>query len=58
MENSDAGTPIYSITTDFQKHGVEELIEKYENHTFRSARHAVLTFQADLNRVLYQNRKG
>ena len=58
MENPDAGTPIYSITTDFQKHGVEELIEKYKNHTFRSARHAVLTFQADLNRVLYQNRKG
>ena len=58
IENPDSVTPAYSITTDFQKYGAEELIERYENHTFRSARHAVLTFQADLNRVLYQNRKG
>ena len=58
IENPDSVTPAYSITTDFQKHWAEELIDRYKNHTFRSARHAVLAFQADLNRVLYQNRKG
>lgn len=58
IENSDNGTPAYSITTDFQKLGLAELVEKYKSRPFRSARHAVLAFQADLNRALYQNRKG
>jgi len=58
IENSDTGTPAYSITTDFQQQRLAELIEKYKSHPFKSARHAVLAFQADLNRALYQNRKG
>lgn len=58
IENADTGAPAYSITTDFQQHGLAELIEKYKSHPFKSARHAVLAFQADLNRALYQNRKG
>jgi hypothetical protein len=58
MEDSAEGVPVYSITTDFQKPGIAELIEKYKDHHFKSARHAVLKFQADINRTLYQVRKG
>lgn len=58
IENSDTGIPAYSITTDFQQHRLGELIEKYKSQPFKSARHAVLAFQADLNRALYRHRKG
>jgi len=58
MENTGDGTPVYSITTDSQKAGLAERIEQYKWRHFKSARHAVLEFQADLNRALYQARKG
>lgn len=58
MENADDGTPAYSITTDLQRPGLAELIETYKGRYFKSARHAVVKLQADLNRTLYHDRKG
>jgi hypothetical protein len=58
MENGGNGVPNYSITTDSQTPKSSEVIEKYKSRHFKSARHAVLKLQADLNRALYQDRKG
>jgi hypothetical protein len=58
MENSGHGGPSYSITAGGDEPALAEVLSGYRERQFRSARHAVLYLQADLNQALYRHRKG
>jgi hypothetical protein len=59
MENSDDGGPFYSITaTGRQEHALAGVLSEYKERRFRSARHAVLHLQTDLNQAIYRHGKG
>lgn len=57
MENSGNGGPFYSITAGGEEPAVAEVLSGYGERQFRSARHAVLHLQADLNEAIYRHRK-
>jgi hypothetical protein len=54
MENVDKGNLSYSIVTSCRKPGVEDIVNQYKMRQFRSARHAVLELERDLNRAIYR----
>jgi hypothetical protein len=58
MENSGDGVPSYSITSSRKEPALAEVLSGYKERQFRSARHAVLHLQADLNHAIYRQRKG
>jgi hypothetical protein len=58
IEKSSEGAPLYSITTDCKEPTFAELLAEYGERPFRSARHAILHLQEDMNRAIYQNKKG
>jgi len=58
MENSTDGKSSYSITARGQEPAFSEVLSGYNDRQFRSARHAVLHLQADLNYALYRYSKG
>jgi len=58
MENAGNGNPFYSITARREEPALTEVVSGYKDRQFRSARHAVLHLQADLNQAMYRHRKG
>jgi hypothetical protein len=56
VENSADGAQFYSITTGRQEFA--EAMAEYKERRFRSARHAVLNLQNDLNQAIYRHKKG
>lgn len=58
MENSENGGRFYSITAGGEEPALAEVLTGYKDRQFRSARHAVLHLQADLNQAIYRYRKG
>ena len=58
MENSADSPPFYSIATGRQEPVFAEVLVGYKERRFRSARHAVLELQTDLNRAIYRHKKG
>jgi hypothetical protein len=53
IEHGSNGAALYSITTSYRSAGLTELLASYEEQRFPSARHAVLHFERDLNRMIY-----
>ena len=58
LENSADGAPFYSITTDRKEPAVAGILAQYKERRFRSARHAVLHLEKDLNQAIYRSKKG
>ncbi len=58
MENADGMAPSYSIATSCKNPVIAEIRAQYRERQFRSARHAVLHLERDLNQALYRGRKG
>jgi hypothetical protein len=58
IENGEAGKPSYSITTSCKEPGVGEIVAQYKERQFRSARHAVLHLERDLNQAIYRGKRG
>jgi hypothetical protein len=58
MENSGDGEPFYSISAGRQEQALAEILSKFKERRFRSARHAVLQLQADLNQAIYRRGRG
>jgi hypothetical protein len=58
MENSGDSGPSYSITAGGEEPALAQVLSRYKERQFRSARHAVLHLQADLNQAIYRHRKG
>jgi proteasome lid subunit RPN8/RPN11 len=58
IEGSDNGETIYSITAKSPKGPVRQLLEKYKDRSFRSARHAVLHLERDMNLEIYLSKRG
>jgi hypothetical protein len=56
IESSADGKPSYSITTNSQEPVFAEVLAQYGERSFRSARHAVLHLQKDLNREIFKNK--
>ena len=58
MENPDDPQLSYSIATSSNDPAVTDVLALYRDRKFRSARHAVVQFERDLNRALYRSKKG
>jgi hypothetical protein len=58
MENLDGGKPFYLVTARHHEQALSVVLGSYKDRQFRSARHAVLQLQADLNQAMYRHRKG
>jgi hypothetical protein len=58
MEDPDGKARSYSIASSSKDAVIAEVLEQYKNRKFRSARHAVLHLERDLNRALYGGKKG
>jgi hypothetical protein len=58
MENSDDKAHSYSIATSFKNPVIGDVLANYKERKFRSARHAVLHLERDLNQALYRGKKG
>lgn len=58
METTDAGRLLYSITSSCGNPAAAEMLNRYQQRHFRSARHAVLEFERDLNQAIYRGKKG
>lgn len=58
MESADGDTPYYSIATSLKSTAISDTVEQYGKRQFRSARHAVLDLEKDLNQALYQSKKA
>lgn len=56
MESPDGSNPSYSITIPGP--GSPGLISKYRDRNFKSARHAVLHLEKDMNREIYVSKRG
>jgi hypothetical protein len=48
----------YSIASSAKDPAVADTLERYKERQFRSARHAVLHLERDLNQALYGGKKG
>ena len=57
MESSTGRKSSYSITIAGQALPVSDVLARYKNRTFKSARHAVLYLERDINRGIYRNKK-
>jgi hypothetical protein len=58
LEDSRDGSSFYSIGAGRQEPALAEVLAAYKERRFRSARHAVLELQTDLNRAIYGHKKG
>jgi hypothetical protein len=58
MEDPDDTTRSYSIAGSCTNPIVADTLAQYRERKFRSARHAVLQLERDLNRALYRSNKG
>jgi hypothetical protein len=58
MENLDGGKPFYLVTAKHHEQALSAVLGSYRDRQFRSARHAVMQLQADLNYAMYRQRKG
>ena len=58
MENTDGGVPFYSIATSCKNPVIADISVQYRERKFRSARHAVLHLERDLNQKLYRGKKA
>ena len=58
MENSDGRAASYSIATSCNNPLIADILTQYQERQFRSARHAVLHLERDLNQALYRGNKG
>jgi hypothetical protein len=57
MENAANGSASYSITITKAKGFVADVLEKYRDRSFPSARHALLHLERDINQELYRRAK-
>jgi hypothetical protein len=57
METGDNATASYSITVSGRNKDNAQFASEVMNRTFKSARHAVISLERDLNRALYNNKK-
>jgi hypothetical protein len=48
----------YSIASSCKNSAITDILEQYKQRKFRSARHAVLHLERDLNQALYRGKKG
>lgn len=58
MENGGDGRPSYSITAADENPVLADVTASYKNRHFRSARHAVIQLEKDLNQAIYKGKKG
>lgn len=58
MENGEGGKPSYSITATDENPILAEVKASYRDRHFRSARHAVIHLEKDLNQAIYRGKKG
>jgi hypothetical protein len=58
MENADGQAAFYSIATSCKNPVIADILAQYPERQFRSARHAVLHLERDLNQALYRGKKG
>ena len=58
MEDPDDKARCYSIATSSKDPLIADILAQYKKRKFRSARHAVLHLECDLNQVLYRGKKG
>lgn len=58
MENAEGKTPFYSIATSYNNPVLTDILAQYQERQFRSARHAVLHLERDLNQALFRGKKG
>jgi hypothetical protein len=57
MEDPDDPRRSYSIATSSKEPAIAAVLARYQDQKFRSARHAVLHFERDLNQALYRGKK-
>jgi proteasome lid subunit RPN8/RPN11 len=58
IERPDQADEIYAITVKGQKGSAAEVVERYRQRNFPSARQAVLHLERDMNREIYLRKKG
>jgi hypothetical protein len=58
MEDPDDKARSYSIASSAKDPAVADILERYKERKFPSARHAVLHLERDLNQALYRGKKG
>ena len=58
MEDPEDNARSYSIAASFKNPAIAEILTQYKQRKFRSARHAVLHLERDLNQALYRGKKG
>jgi hypothetical protein len=58
MEDPDDNARSYSITASSRNAAIADILAHYKKRKFRSARHAVLQLERDLNQALYRHKKG
>jgi hypothetical protein len=58
MENADGGAPFYSIGTSCKNPITADVLTRYQEQKFPSARRAVLLLERDLNQALYRGKGG
>lgn len=58
IERPDHGDATYAITVKNHKGPACEVVERYKERSFKSARHAVLHLERDMNREIYLRKKG
>lgn len=57
IESLDGGDATYSVTVKGPKGPACEVVERFKDRTFKSARHAVLHLERDMNREIYLRKK-
>lgn len=58
IENAEGQAPFYSIATSCNNPVIADILARYQERQFRSARHAVLHLERDLNQALFRGKKG
>lgn len=58
IEDPDDKARSYSIATSYKNPVIADILTQYQARKFRSARHAVLQIERDLNQALYRGKKG
>ncbi len=58
IENVGDGAPSYSVTLASANSIFADVSASYQERQFRSARHAVLHLEKDLNQAIYRSKKG
>ncbi len=58
LEAADGNAPSYSIATSCKNPLFADVLARYQDRQFRSARHALLHLERELNEALYRGKKG